>query len=212
VLLGMRSIREGWGVDIRRNQMRGYRSIFAACAIVLIAAGAARGQAAAPAPPDPTGAWLVDKSLAIIRIVACGDQLWGVVDWEAHPGIDRHNPDQRLRTRPTLGLPILSRMKKTKPNRWDGEIYNTEDGHTYSASISLTKPDTLRVQGCFLAILCGGQNWTRVPSGAPLPQHRPNMAGGNTRPPIAAAPTTGEAASADDDVCLRLFGPSRLPH
>jgi uncharacterized protein (DUF2147 family) len=192
--------------------MRGYRSIYAACAVVLIAAGAAWGQAVAPATPDPTGAWMVDKNLAIIRIVPCGDQLWGVVAWEAYPGIDRYNPDQRLRKRPTLGLPILLRMTKAKPNLWDGQIYNTEDGHTYSASISLTNPDTLRVQGCFLAILCGGQNWTRVPAGAPLPQHRPNMTGGNAHLPVPAAPTTGIAAAADDDVCLRLFGPSRLPH
>ena len=47
-------------------------------------------------------------------------------------------------------------------NQWEGQIYNSEDGNTYSASITLSDPNTLRVQGCVLGFLCGGENWTRV--------------------------------------------------
>ena len=113
-------------------------------------------------PTDPTGEWLVAKQVARIKIADCDGRLWGVVAWEAQPGgMDKKNPDPNLRSRPTLGMPILLGMTPSKTNRWDGQIYNSEDGHTYSANISLVDPNTLRVQGCFLGFLCGGENWTR---------------------------------------------------
>ena len=88
-------------------------------------------------PTDPTGEWLVAKQVARIKIADCDGRLWGVVAWEAQPGgIDKKNPDPNLRSRPTLGMPILLGMTSSKANRWDGQIYNSEDGHTYSANIS----------------------------------------------------------------------------
>ena len=77
------------------------------------------------------------KQYARIKIVDCDGRLWGVVAWEAQPGIDNKNPDRALRSRPTLGMPILLGMTPTKTNQWDGQIYNSQDGHTYSANISL---------------------------------------------------------------------------
>ena len=165
---------------------------------------AAAAQPTGTLPPDPTGEWLVAKAVARIRIADCQGRLWGVVAWEARPGIDSKNPDPNQRNRPTLGMPILLGMLRTKPNQWDGEIYNSEDGRTYSANISLANPDTLRVQGCILGFLCGGENWTRVqPSSVPVAP--PNSRSMNARP-------TAPAANPSDDVCLRLFGPARLPH
>ena len=66
-------------------------------------------------------------------------------------------------TSPVIGMPVLLDMKPTKPNRWEGRIYNSEDGKTYTSNISLKNPDVLRVEGCaFGGLICGGQNWTRV--------------------------------------------------
>ena len=42
-----------------------------------------------------------------IKIADCDGRLWGVVAWEAKPGTDVKNPDPNLRSRPTLGMPIL---------------------------------------------------------------------------------------------------------
>lgn len=128
-------------------------------------------------PADmPIGDWLVEKRWAIIRIVDCGGELWGVVSWETHPSVDSKNPDATKRSRPTLGMPILLGMKMSKSNEWDGQIYNSSDGKTYDANISLSAPDVLRVEGCVLGFLCGGEDWTRVtaqttglPKGAPTP-------------------------------------------
>jgi hypothetical protein len=89
---------------------------------------------------------------------------------------------------------VLLGMKATQANanRWDGQIYNSENGKTYTGNISLSSPDVLRVEGCLL-IFCGGQDWARVKAGATTT----GRAGQPTPPPrtAGAAPTGGKAAS-----------------
>jgi uncharacterized protein (DUF2147 family) len=52
---------------------------------------------------------------------------------------------------------------KPHGNRWDGRIYNAENGKTYTGNIRLKNASTLRVEGCaFGGLICGGQNWSRV--------------------------------------------------
>jgi uncharacterized protein (DUF2147 family) len=120
----------------------------------------------------PTGDWLVAGRVALIRIVDCGGQLWGVVAWEKEPGVDTNNPDPAKRTRPTLGMPVLLGMTTSGPNQWDGHIYNSDHGRTYDGKIRLRNADVLRVEGCVLGLLCGGENWTRVapPAAQAAPQ------------------------------------------
>jgi uncharacterized protein (DUF2147 family) len=60
-----------------------------------------------------------------------------------------------------IGLPLFSGMHPSGPNKWSGQIYNADDGNSYASSVSLSGPDTLRVEGC-VGALCGGENWTRV--------------------------------------------------
>ena len=125
---------------------------------------------AAAAPADPTGEWLVADGTARIRIEPCADALWGVIAWTENPGKDENNPNPALRDRPVIGMPILLSMKKVEPNRWDGEVYNAENGKTYTSRISLVKADVLRIDGCILGgLFCGGENWTRVVGAAPAP-------------------------------------------
>ena len=59
-------------------------------------------------------------------------------------------------------MPILLDMTPTRANKWEGQVYNSQNGKTYSANISLSDPNTLRIQGCVLGFLCGGESWTRV--------------------------------------------------
>ena len=97
--------------------------------VVWLVAGTAIAQPARVSPPAPIGEWLVAKQVARIKIVDCEGRLWGVVAWEAKPGgLDNKNPDPTLRSRPTLGMPILLGMAQTKTNQWDGQIYNSQDG------------------------------------------------------------------------------------
>lgn len=108
------------------------------------------------------GEWLVEDQTARIRIENCGGALWGAVSWEKSPGgQDVQNPDPTKRTRPTLGLPVILNMQAGHDGRWNGEVYNAKNGQTYTAHISMLDPSTLRIEGCVLGFLCGGENWTR---------------------------------------------------
>jgi uncharacterized protein (DUF2147 family) len=178
-----------------------------------------KAQAAQPAQPpqavapSPVGEWLVAKKVARIRIASCDNRMWGVVSWEAKPGVDSNNPDPRLRERPTLGMPILLGMKPAAAaGKWEGEIYNSENGKTYSANISLRDENTLQVQGCVLSVLCGGENWTRYedpqPSPPPPPQPRKQSAAKKGGEPKGAA----EPASESDKICASVAGATGSTH
>jgi uncharacterized protein (DUF2147 family) len=125
----------------------------------------------AAAASGPAGEWMVAKAEAIIRIVDCGGQYWGVVAWEKEPGgTDAKNPNPTLRSRSTLGMPILLGMRPSGQGTWSGQIYNAEDGRTYGGRISLGGADTLSVQGCVLGFLCGSEQWRRVNGTSALAQ------------------------------------------
>jgi uncharacterized protein (DUF2147 family) len=135
-------------------------SVFAA----MFAVSAARAQSS-----DPTGVWLTQAGDAKVRVSKCGAQICGVVVWLREPTnpttglpmVDDKNPNPALAKRPMIGLPLFHDMRIAGPNRWTGHIYNADDGGTYVSNISVSGPDTLRVEGC-VGALCGGENWTRT--------------------------------------------------
>ncbi|QYO78113.1 DUF2147 domain-containing protein [Devosia salina] len=78
---------------------------------------------------------------------------------------DYRNEDPALRDRPMLGLQILTLWPGKEAYIFDGEIYNPEDGKTYSGYVEMVGPDTLRLNGCVLFnVVCRGEEWTRVPA------------------------------------------------
>jgi len=112
---------------------------------------------------EPLGDWLVADKVAAVRVSPCGDALCGNLAWtKGPPGTDKNNPDPTKRSRSVIGMPILLDMKQTAANRWEGEIYNAEDGRTYSGRMALSDDNVLRIEGCVLGFLCGGQNWARA--------------------------------------------------
>jgi uncharacterized protein (DUF2147 family) len=132
---------------------------------------------------EPTGDWRVEDGTAVIRIDNCQGALWGVVAWEKEPGRDRSG-------RPTLGSTVLINMRPSASQpRWDGQIYNPQNGQTHTANVKMVGDNTLRVEGCVLGgVFCGGQRWTRV-----------------SNPPNGR----GAQASAQKDVCSRVSHLSR---
>jgi len=112
------------------------------------AAAGRPGPASRPAAPPP---------------VTPATPLCGNIVWTKTPGgTDENNPDPKKRSRPVMGLEILLDMKQTGPNRWEGSVYNAENGKTYKAMMSLQSEDALRMEGCIMGgLLCGGETWTR---------------------------------------------------
>ena len=118
---------------------------------------------------EPTGIWLTQAGDARVRVSKCGGGICGVIVWlkepidpaTGRPQVDDKNPNPALARRPMIGLPLFSGMRPSDPNKWSGHIYNADDGKSYESHISVSGPDTLRVEGC-VGALCGGENWSRV--------------------------------------------------
>jgi uncharacterized protein (DUF2147 family) len=142
-------------------------------AITIVLGAVALGGGALAAAPDATGLWSTEGAKAQIRISACGEgALCGTIaaldepiDPETgRPKTDKNNADPALRNRPLIGTTILLGMKPTDtPNRWEGKVYNAEDGHIYTAYLTVTGPSALKLEGCILAgLICKSQTWSRV--------------------------------------------------
>jgi uncharacterized protein (DUF2147 family) len=165
---------------------------------------------------DVTGDWLVDDKSTVIRVQPCGTAMCGYIAWGKGPpgGTDKNNPDPAKRSRPLLGMPIILNMKASGTNRYEGEIYNAKDGKIYSGNISLVNEKTLRIEGCVLGFLCGGENWARAkcdeapPAGA-APAGTPPAAGARPGAPPAGARPNPAASSSPIPVLTtcRVVGP-----
>lgn len=75
---------------------------------------------------------------------------------------DVMNKDPAMRERPMLGLQILTLKATDNPWQFTGDIYNPQDGNTYSGEISVRDADSIVLKGCALYVLCQEQVWTRV--------------------------------------------------
>lgn len=143
-----------------------HRIRLAAISAALAATAALTGTAHA----EPQGTWLTAGGKSHVRIAPCGDKLCGRIVWLAEPNNDQGQPkrdaeneDESLRSRPILGLPLLTGFpQQPEDGVWDdGEIYNPEDGKTYSSEMEMADPDTLKVSGC-VWVFCQSQIWKRV--------------------------------------------------
>ena len=137
------------------------RSINAMAAIAAISTAVIAGPVSAA---TPVGDWLTKDGDAVIRIADCDEAqaLCGTIAWVKKPGTDHNNPDPEKRGEDIVGVQILKSMRPVAENRWEGEVYNAENGKNYSASITLVEPDVLKISGCVLGgLLCGGEKWKR---------------------------------------------------
>jgi uncharacterized protein (DUF2147 family) len=120
---------------------------------------------------DPLGTWLTGDKKGKVRIVNCGGAICGSLVWidepldpeTKKPKIDKRNADASKQSRPLLGIPIVLNMKPSSaPQSWEGDVYNAEDGKTYSGSFTLTGANTAQLKGCVLGgLICKAQTWTR---------------------------------------------------
>lgn len=153
----------------------------AVAAWLALAAGAGAQEAEAGAPSPIEGVW-VTKLKSEITIAACpegfcgvlskivvpeeimqGEQGEAIAELKVEEYTDERNKDPNLRSRPILGLQILTMRPGKSPDIFDGDIYNPEDGNTYSGYIQVVDDSTLRLNGCVLFnIICRGEDWVRA--------------------------------------------------
>jgi uncharacterized protein (DUF2147 family) len=138
-----------------------------------LAAAIAFSSAAAAAPQGPEGTWRATNGKITVKIEYCDQPklcativaLKKPLDKQGNPKLDRENPNPALRSRPVIGLQIMSGMIPESGNRWQGEIYNADDGNTYAATAKFEN-NRLQVKGCLLFI-CKKLRFVRVQDVSP---------------------------------------------
>ncbi|MDR3697236.1 DUF2147 domain-containing protein [Mucilaginibacter sp.] len=116
------------------------------------------------------GQWYNDiKSAKVLITKGSNGKFYGKVVWlkepleNGKPKVDRLNEDPKLRSRPRLGLQVLSDFVKDGINKYtDGTIYDPLNGKTYSCNMTY-KGKTLAIRG-YIGISLFGRTttWSRV--------------------------------------------------
>lgn len=143
------------------------RCLSAFAAVFCLACG---GSAFADSGADPRGVWLTPGGNSHVEIAPCGDKLCGRIVWLKKPknakGLplrDARNAEKALRSRPILGLPLLTGFPQEPTDGvWDdGKIYSPKTGKTFRSEMEMNDRDTLKVSGCKW-IRCKSQIWKRL--------------------------------------------------
>ena len=117
---------------------------------------------------DPTGMWLSQDGDVKMKVARCGDAICSTIAWlknpndeKGKPKVDINNADASKRNRPIMGSAIILPMKADGADKWSGQVYNAEDGKTYSGSFALSAANKADLKGC-VAIICKTKTWTRT--------------------------------------------------
>ena len=121
---------------------------------------------------DILGVWMNEDQDAHIEIFKRGDKYYGKLVWlkfpideeTGKPKTDKNNPDKSLKTRPTLGLEILTDFVFDGDDCWeDGDIYDPKKGKTYSCYMKFNDDGKLKIRGYIGVSLLGRTTyWTNV--------------------------------------------------
>jgi uncharacterized protein (DUF2147 family) len=127
------------------------------------------------------GVWATEPDAedgnAHVEVWKDGDRYFGKIIWlekpeyaaedpmAGQPKVDRENPDESLRDRSLIGLPILEGFRYAGDGEWDkGTIYDPDNGKTYKSVARLSDDgSTLKVRGFIgFSLLGRTTEWTRV--------------------------------------------------
>ena len=121
---------------------------------------------------DPIGTWQTKDGRARIRTVHCnasGADLCGYVVWlrdprdrSGRPRLDAANREDAKKTRPLLGHELMAGLRSVSEGRYEGDIYNADDGKVYRSEVWSGSPGELSIKGCVAVVLCVTQTWRRV--------------------------------------------------
>ncbi|WP_111745894.1 DUF2147 domain-containing protein [Salinisphaera orenii] len=136
-------------------------------------------------PDAITGVWQTE-SKGYVQIYKRDSDYVGraVGDAEGKPRYDKNNPDKSKRGRPLLGVRLIRHLKHDSGSNYhDGEVYDPDNGKTYSLAGELVNRDTLHLRGYVGISLFGKtQTWHRIDP------HRANVHEKQLHEPLAPGP------------------------
>lgn len=134
--------------------------------------GAAPAGAAAEAGA-PWGVWYREESGTAFDFYNCADKLCAKVIAVSKPQDSK-----------AVGTVILRNAVKLDTGEWAGDLFNTEDGKTYSGTITIKKADELTLTGCLISFLCKSETWKRAQNqtAASTPGGKPVMPAPSAKP------------------------------
>jgi uncharacterized protein (DUF2147 family) len=142
--------------------------VLAFLATVLLTATTAIGAG----PGDVLGSWNTTGGDSQLELFKCGEKICGKIVWLKVPNyisakdgpvgqikVDRKNPDPALRSRPILGLQVMSGLTAKGDKRWgSGSCYDPQTGKNYKCKMLLASPDRLEMRG-FIGISLIGRTF-----------------------------------------------------
>lgn len=115
------------------------------------------------------GIWYNTEKTAKVEILKKRSAFIGKIVWlkdpnpGGKPGVDKFNPDAKLKSRPLMGLNLLEGLKFDSGMWEDGTIYDPKTGKTYSCQLTLKSKDVLEVKGYIGFSLMGRTvEWTKA--------------------------------------------------
>ena len=117
---------------------------------------------------EPAGLWR-EKDGGTIRVYRCGMGYCAVIasvnppldPVTGKPATDKNNLDVHKRSRPLVGVAVLSSMRPSGPGKWSGMLYDSDRGRNLAGHLVEIDAGTIRIEGCVIGI-CGGERLSRV--------------------------------------------------
>jgi uncharacterized protein (DUF2147 family) len=115
----------------------------------------------APARADPViGMWMNRKGTVAVRTSHCGGGLCARVAWASPAAQEaaRAGGTERL-----VGTDLFRNVRPAGTGTWQGEVFVPDMGETAEATITITGPGELQIDGCrFGGLLCKQQFWHKI--------------------------------------------------
>lgn len=105
-----------------------------------------------------TGVWRNTNNTVHIKAAPCGENMCATVVWAD----DKTKATVASSNRNIIGMQLLRDFRQNGPGQWKGSVYVPDRNMTISGTITMLDRNTLKAEGCFLAVFCQTRHWQRI--------------------------------------------------
>ena len=117
------------------------------------------------------GTWLTQDGSSRVQFRSCAQNQCGYIVWLREPvdpetgkaRQDKFNSNESLKSRPLVGLLMITDIAATTAGAWEATLYNPRDGNSYKGQLTDLGGGRLQLKGCaLLGLICKTEVWTRA--------------------------------------------------